>query len=288
MPRFEVPGDDAFFVYSVSDELSQMVLYHGLGESIANARRADILFLGNSRMPVGLREEVIAPAAEALGLAVFSIACGHSDRTSFALELIRKHDLRPKVVVVSGGPHIFEEGLSAVAERAMASSRWAAWNEWREASAAWAVQVALHRRIPKLDLYGQDLSSPWIIYRSTRTGWWRPALETTDRFPVAFAAELPSYEWTLPLARELHDELEARGALLVLTMVPYGDTRNGHIPFLAAELGVPAVDLDFGGMFTSDNSHLHRDSALRISTDFWERLISDPEVRERLALPLLR
>jgi hypothetical protein len=63
MPAFAMPDDDSFFIASVGDELSQMVLYHDLGDSIAHARQADILIVGDSRAQMGLREDVIVPAA---------------------------------------------------------------------------------------------------------------------------------------------------------------------------------------------------------------------------------
>src|SRR5687767_851612 len=73
MPKLQIP-EDAFFVAAAGDELSQMVLYHDLGESIRHARRADILLVGDSRAQMGLHEEVIVPAANALGLRVFNLA----------------------------------------------------------------------------------------------------------------------------------------------------------------------------------------------------------------------
>src|SRR4051812_46469023 len=63
MPKFEIPKDDSFFIASAGDELSQTVLYHDLGESIRHAREADILVVGDSRAQMGLREDVIVPAA---------------------------------------------------------------------------------------------------------------------------------------------------------------------------------------------------------------------------------
>lgn len=284
MPEFERPGPDSFFAFTVGDELSQTVLVHDLGESIDNARRADVLFVGNSRMPLGLREEVIVPAADELGVRAFSLACGHSDKVSLALELIRRHDLRPKVVVVSGGPHVFVEGLSDNARRALESSRWEAWKRWMETRARWAIQSRVHRVVPKLDDHGDRLTSAWIFYRSERTGWWQPMLEPTGGIPIQVVADLPSYEYTLPLARELLAELEARGSQLVITIVPYGDTRVGHLPFLAERLGVPMVLPPFDGLQLADGSHLNRDSALRYSRAFWERFERLPEVRRRLAL----
>jgi hypothetical protein len=282
MPEFSVPPD-AFFISSTGDELSQMVLYHGLGDSIDHARQADILFVGDSRMPLGLREGVIVPEAQALGLRVFSLACGHVERVRFALDLIRKHDLRPRLVVVAGGPHVFEDVLSKPAEKAEKLTRWQAWNAWTEAEAAWAIQRRLHAWLPKVDWLGPGLAFPWIIYRSSRTGWWLPVREPEWSYPIGFDEEARSYENLLPMARELKEELDRRGAGLVLTVVPYGNTRWGHLAYLARELGVPTVVPGFDGMFTSDGSHLNRASADRYSSLFWQQFIALPEVRSRLA-----
>jgi hypothetical protein len=235
-------------------------------------------------MPLGLRERFIVPEAEKMGLKVFSLACGHSDKTRFALELIRKHDLRPKVVVASGGPHIFREGMSEVARQAMSMTRWQAMRKRLEVAGSWALLARLHTHVPRIDFFRQKLVSPWIIYRSARTGWWRPALEPNGRHPIRFAKERGNYRDLLPLARELKDDLDRRGALLVLTMVPYGDTRVGHLPYLATELGVPSVVPDFEDIFMADGSHLDRESAQRISIDFWQRFIALEPVRSRLAL----
>lgn len=283
VPPFEVPRD-SFFVESAGDDLSQMVLWHGLGDSIENARRADILFVGDSRMPVGLREEIIVPAAAALGLRVFSLACGHVERVPFALELIRKHDLHPKIVVVVGGPHVFKDLWSAPADKARKMTRWQARTTWIEADARWRLQSWLHSWLPKIDWFDRDLIASWIMYRSARTGWLLPVVEPSSSIPIGARPEDPSYAALLPLARELKQELDQRGAELVLSVVPYGDTRTGHLPFLAQELGVPVVLPSFDGMFTADGSHLDRSSATSYSKAFWSQLLALPEVRNKLSL----
>ena len=287
IPPFEVPSD-SFFVEAAGDDLSQMVLWHGLGDSIENARRADILFVGDSRMPVGLREEIIVPAAAALGLRVFSLACGHVERVRFALELIRKHDLRPKIVVVVGGPHVFKDVWSAPAEQARKLTRWQAWTAWIEADARWRLQSWLHSWLPKIDWFDRDLIASWIMYRSTRTGWLLPVVEPSSSIPIGVAPDDPSYAWLLPLARELKQELDRRGALLVLSVVPYHDTRTGHLPFLSHELGVPMVLPSFDGVLTADGSHLSRSSAASYAEAFWSQFLALPEVRKKLSLEASR
>jgi len=284
LPRFANPGEDAFFISYGKDELSHIALFHDFGPSIENARQADILLFGNSRQQRGLREAVIEKEARALGLKAFTIATGHADKTRFALDLIRKHDLRPRVVVASGGPFVFTEGLSPWARRVVSMSRWEAWKYYWESQAAWLLQSRLHRYLPRLDYFDRRLGSSWILYRSAVTGWWRHVAEPNGHYPVSMKAEQKSYKNTLPMARELKQELDQRGALLVLTMVPYRETQSGHLSYLSRELGVPAVVPSFAGMQTADGSHLNRESALRISQDFWDQFITLAPVREKLGL----
>ena len=82
----------------------------------------------------------------------------------------------------------------------------------------------------------------------------------------------------------LKQELDRRGALLVLSVVPYHDTRTGHLPFLSRELGVPMVLPSFDGVLTADGSHLSRSSAASYAEAFWSQFLALPEVRKKLSL----
>ncbi len=281
---FDVPGDDAFFVYAGGDELSHLALYHDIGDSIANARAADILFVGNSRMPLGLREEAIVAAARDSGLRVFSLALGHSSRARLAIDLIRRHDLRPPVVVAVGGPNYYADRLSERSAAVVAMTGWQARRAWIEAQASWWLRRLLHTWLPKLDLLGNAKPPDWVIYRSEETGWWRAAVEPATARPVRWARERADYRRQLPLARELRDEVESRGGRLVLSMVPHSATQSGHLPYLAEELGVAAVLPSVEDLATSDGSHLTRDSGTRYAQAFWRELMQVSEVRAKLGL----
>lgn len=281
-PDYPDPGADAFFVSDGGDELSHIVLYHDIGASIKQARQADILLFGNSRAQMGWQERVFVEGAARGGLKVFNIAVGHADKTRFALDLIRRHDLHPRVVIASGGPFVFTEGVSPWAAEVMAMNAWDARKYFWERSAAWWIGSRLHRLLPRLDCFATGPQGHSILYRSAADGWWRNAMEPPGHFPVTVQPERASYSFTLPLARELKQELDNRGALLVLTMVPYKDTRSGHLAYLSRELGVPYILPSFDGLKTSDGSHLDRDSASRISMEFWQEFVALRPVRDKL------
>jgi hypothetical protein len=164
----------------------------------------------------------------------------------------------------------------------MSMSRWDAAKKWLEVEGGWAVRWRLHALQPQVALFGRGLPTNWIIYRSSRTGWWKPAREPTARRPVRAGEEHEDYRPLLPFASELLDELRGRGALLVLTTVPSESTRVGHLGFFSRELGVPVVVPSLEGLATNDRSHLDRDSAALFTQRFWGAFVQLPEVRERL------
>ncbi len=285
-PEFDVPSDpEYFFIHGRQPELSQSILYHDLGDSIIHVQQADVLFIGNSRMPLGLRGEFLLPSADAFGIRMFSLGMGHSERVRFALDLIRKHDLRPKVVVAVGGPYFYMDLYSEMSRQAIQMSKWDAMKNQFEATSWWNIQYRLHQLVPKIEYFRKEFQPGYIYYRSSRTGWWYPSLEGSGKYPVGYAEEEASYADYLPLARELHQELNRRGSVLVLTMVPYGSTRIGHLAYFSEKLGVSVVRPEVPDLRTSDGSHLNRESARRYSHAFWAEFIALPEVRERLSLP---
>lgn len=279
-PHFDRPG---FEYFPFQSEMSKRVLYHDIGPSIAHAQRADILFLGNSRQQLGLREEFIVPRAQSMGLKVFSLACS-GEPFPFELELIQKHDLRPKVVVVSGGTEFFEDTLSPSAQRTLAMTRWEAWRSFFEFWGSWELTSRLHSVLTRRDLTGREPRHLLIVYRSSRTGFWVTRQEPDFDVPVSRSAELPSYVHLLPAAKEIQEHVLERGGLMVLTMVPFAQYDPVHLPFLADALSVPLVLPDLEGLTTSERHHLTRASAERFSNAFWDQFIANPKVRQRLGL----
>lgn len=277
------PGADAFFVSRGEHELSHLALYHSIGPSIENARKADILIIGNSRAQLGFDEQVWVDSAEALGLRIFNLSVGHADSAQFARDIMRKHDLRPKVMIANGGDFLYYGGYSDWAKEVVDMSRWGAIKAYFEYSFAWNVERQLHRYLPYLDYFNRWRYG-WIHYRSSQTGWWRNTKWPGARYPVKIGMQQGSYKRALFAAAELQSELRDWDTLMVMTIVPYRFVLTGHLSFLGEQLGVPYVLPSFEGMETADGSHLTAESATRISRTIWSEFIALPEVREKLAL----
>ena len=278
------PGADAFFVSRGQRELSHVALFHDIGPSIENARKADILIIGNSRAQLGFNEEIFSRGAAKLGLRVFNLAVGHADSARFARDVLSRHNLSPKVLIASGDFFFYGNRRSDWAQEVVEMNRWQAYKIFFEQSIAWQLQSRLHDYLPYLDYFKRG-RYPWVHYRSQESGWWRNTRIPGARYPVRKGEERNRYTRSMSIAQELKQELDDQGTLLVITLVPFPRFQTGHLPLFGDELDIPYIVPPFAGLETADGSHLAPDSAEKLSNYVWQQLIKDPQVRDRLGLP---
>jgi hypothetical protein len=271
------PPDPAYYLaHDRGGHLDHHVLYHGTdAEAIANLKSADILFVGTSRMMFALRSRVLAPWAQAYGVTYYALGFGFREGDTWALELIKKYDLRPRIVVVNVDG-FFGRPLSTWAERVIKDTPFGARKRLWEGEIGHEARRAIHQVIPNwIDLYGRPgfpFGNEFIAYRSRRDGVWsispwpKPAMAapSEDYGAVAVGPRLGDP------ARAFKAELDRRGSRMVLTYVPTPDDAGGNPVALGAVLGVPVVGMDVDGLTSHDGSHLSEESAV-----FWSRRLID-------------
>lgn len=284
IPPLNLEGTEGhFYSEPISGSLSQLALYHGVGGSIEHAKAADVLFMGNSRLQSGLRHH-FAERAKAAGIKAFSIGAGYAERVPFAMEVIRKQRLTPKILVVMGGPYFYSDDLSNMAEQAMAMSWWAAFKRYWEERAYWVFQRHLHTHLPKLAVLDRPLTHRIINYRSIEHGWWKAVHEPTRPYAIRPGAELRDYGFVMPRIDDIMSEMSKHDTLVILSLLPYGRTMTGHFDLITQRYDIPVLLPSFEGLSTNDGSHLHPESAALYAERFWELFIANPRVRERLGL----
>ncbi len=271
------PGDEYYLAHDRGGHLDHHILYHGTDPvAMRHLREADVLFVGTSRMMFALRSRVISPWASANGLKYYALGFGHRDGDEWVLDVIRRHDLRPKLVVANVDG-FFGQARSAWANRVRRDSMFGAGKLQLEGEIGHEVRRAIHRVIPNwIDLYGRPgfpFGNEFIAYRSRENGVWRvtPWPEPTMEAPALDYSVAAVGDRIGEPARAFKRELDQRGAALVLTHVPTPDGGVGNPVAVAAMLGVPVVGMDVDGLTSHDGSHLSEESAV-----FWsQRLIRD-------------
>lgn len=272
------PPDPAYYLaHDRGGHLDHHVLYHGTdAEAIANLKRADILFVGTSRMMFAVRSRVLAPWANALGVSYYALGFGFREGDAWSLDLIRRHDLRPRLVVVNVDG-FFGRPLSEWAERVRKDTPFGARKLFWEGELGHETRRVVHRVIPNwIDLYGRPgfpFGNEFIAYRSRRDGVWAISPWPKPTMP-AYSADFGPGEVGPRIgdpARAFKAELDKRGSQMILTYVPTPDDAGGNPVALGVMLGVPVVGMDVDGLTSHDGSHLSEESAV-----FWsQRLAQD-------------
>jgi hypothetical protein len=252
-----VRADDAssFLVwYRGGTQLDHTYLWNGIGPSIAHARRADVLFLGNSRTQFALPSHELRAFERRSGVSVFAMGLPFGEAFGVPMGIVERFDLRPRVVVanVDGFFRDFQSSASAsVAARGWWGGVATIWEE-RIAAAAWPIASRL------LPSFAVERPAAYL-QRSSVDGSWRAFAWEHRHFEVAFARAPEPGPDVLRTARAVRDALARRGATLVLTCVP-GVVGVACSPettrTLAAALGVPAVVPIVDGLRSGDIGHL--------------------------------
>lgn len=270
-------GDEYYLAHDRGGHLDHHVLYHGTDPiAMRHLREADVLFVGTSRMMFALRSRVITPWAAANGIKYYALGFGHRDGDEWVLEIIRRHDLRPKLVVANVDG-FFGQRRSDWADLVRRDSPFGAAKRQLEGEIGHEARRAVHRIIPNwIDLYGRPgfaFGNEFIAYRSRENGVWRisPWPEPSMAAPALSYDVAAVGDRIGGPARAFKQELDQRGAALVLTSVPTPDGGVGNPVALGAMLGVPVVGMDVNGLTSHDGSHLSEESAV-----FWStRLVRD-------------
>jgi hypothetical protein len=262
------PEGDYYLANDVGGHVDHHVHFFGTdAEVVRRMREAEVLFLGNSRLMYALRPDILRPFFAAERVSYYVMGFGYREADRFPLEIIRRFDLRPRIVVVNADG-FFGGGLSPWAEIVNRDTPFAA-RKWQlEAEAAHEARRVVHQFVPHwlrlFGLPGLGLRRTFIAYRARADGTWHisPWPEGTEGFKAPRLDGPAPGRGEVAAARAFKAELDRRGSRLVLTLVPSPEPMPGAGPTRFADLlAVPLVIADVPALTTHDHSHLSEASA---------------------------
>lgn len=293
----EAYSDQAFDLYAT---------YYGIGDSIKEAQKADVLILGNSKPFFAFRNEAVQGFIQKTGIKVFNMAVPYGDGVTMAKDLIERFHLSPAILVINEN-HFFDATLSPYGLETVKMGYWQALVKVEEHRISWFFRSHLHRLFPRWGLGKIYGAVPVVEFRSVQTGCL--AMENFAQYPVpaarrSFQEESLSAD-ELQTAIEFKKEMEARGINIILTSVPYGTDDMDHLnqwikdpekmiliskaeePYervdkTAQLLGLPLLAPHAEGLFLFDGRHLDEKSASQFSDLFFTQCLKRPEVQALL------
>ncbi|MFZ5428510.1 MAG: hypothetical protein ACOZEN_16220 [Thermodesulfobacteriota bacterium] len=246
------------------------VLYHGIGPSIENARKADILLLGDSRALLGFDWRQIEAFSKDHGVRIFNLAIDGGTGWEFPLALMKRHGIRPKAVILTV-PSFISNPVFPAAREAMDSSLLTSFKYVLSGETIWRLKNSIAMVSPRLLTWFYPRHSFHSTYRSTVHGnWYRDNWIDDPRYPVRAAGEPCGKE--PPLPAEFMDTLSGWGTTVILGDIPGDNWCPADAARLAARMGAESVTVSDKGLHTYDHGHLTRDSSELFTRRFLDAL----------------
>jgi hypothetical protein len=263
----ERPSADYYLAYDGGGPVDHDVLYFGIDrQALDHLRRADVLFLGNSRLMFAARPRVLDAFFETRGLRYYVLGFGFREADRFPLAIIEKFDLHPRYVIVNADG-FFNDSESEVATATMRGTAFGAREHQWEAEASHGIRRFLHRLVPNwIDLFGRP-GVLWrrevVGYRSRTNGTWQMSPWEPARLDIGVRdlRRPPLGALEVSAARRFGASMAARGTSLVLTFVPTPRPLGGGPALFAELLQAPLVTAHPSGIGSHDGDHLDEGSA---------------------------
>jgi hypothetical protein len=271
-------GNDHFLAYCDSQQYADYehgALLYGLELSaIDSIRRAEVLFVGNSRLQAGFSTQAVRDYFNAINVRFFVMGFGYGEESTFSLAVLRKWGASPKVLVINADP-FFSEKLSPPARDAL---------EGRPAFLWRLVLKMLFQRVHRAVCLVAGSVCPQSepsIFRSAKDGEWNwigPYIKEKS-VPIARPARRTFTQEELALAQKLGDKILDQIGLdrqcVILTGAPNSSLDSAEIAMaLATSLRTNSIFPPIDGLSTLDGGHLNLASAERWSGQFVQAMTS--------------
>jgi hypothetical protein len=226
------------------------------------ASQARVVVLGNSRMQFAFSSPETVAWFKQRSIPFYMLGFAHYESVTFVTPILEKVKPHPKAYVINAD-RFFAEWLSPTSRRIFyerdARARYNEKHFWQ------GPHKALCGAIPSL--CGHELA----IYRNMANGTWSTS-GVRPHHPSGVGDGNPSQVELWPhysdLAKEFVGKLNVDRQCVILTIVPYQDTKRAEAQAIAAALGTPFIAPQVEGLSTFDGSHLDIQSAARWSAAF--------------------
>jgi hypothetical protein len=239
------------------------------------ARDADVLVLGNSRLQIALSNDATAEWFKQASARYYLLAFSYNEDMVFTGDLLQRMNPHAGVYIINVDD-FFQRRETAAAKAILHDP------DARDRYQGKRFSQSLHRRI--CGAFPTVCGQKYAIFRSRETG----AYYRIPGDERVVAKNAVSYDpWvddatvkdSTALAIDFLKRF-AQGRCVILTNVPYPETRSGDAEAIAAGAGLRLVSPKLDGLNTTDGYHLDRASADRWSKAFLEA--AGPEIRSCL------
>ena len=255
------------------DDVDHSYIFHNINNIIEYIQKADILTLGNSKMLVALDHDSINNFNSLSNKKIFNLSFDHAEGIMFPLSIIKKHKIKPKVLIVHVGPYMFfSEQISEPAKLALSNNKWHSVKNFIEFNLNTKSQDLLHTFLPKFKIW-----SKYNIrrYRSKINGCieYSTSNKSAHNFNWEIKEKQSIYKKIENAVLSLNSFCKSNEIKLILTQVPSPEINPFTLIELSRLTGINSIEIPRSQNFsTFDHSHLDKKSSKIFTEEFLRSL----------------
>ncbi len=232
-------------------------------EATGAARRADLVFVGNSRLQYGLSTTTTQEWLSKNAPSFYLLGFAYHPRVLFQRALIERLKPRARVYVINLDS-FFEENASVPARTVMNDPDANSHYRWKH---FWQY---LHRGI--CGTIPSFCGNSYAIFRTRNTGMWQSSgrIIANEAASVDDKIDADMVKREVASGRKFIDGLGIDPRCVIFTLVPTVDAQTATSAAIAKELGADFIAPELDDLLTFDGSHLDNESAERWSGAFFD------------------
>ncbi|MEM6986957.1 MAG: hypothetical protein AAF499_10490 [Pseudomonadota bacterium] len=244
------------------------LLYNFEPDAVEQIKRAEILFLGNSRTQYTFSSQPVVDALDATGKPWYIMGFGFGARSEIPEDMFNEYQLRPRMLVINADP-FFNAEPSGISKKILAGSETTR-EEYSRKQWLQGVHTALCQ--DRADSFFATLlcgTSP-TLFRSRSDGTWIVDYYRPDRHIAVTYNDylLDELDATVEAANSFIDKVGVPRECIVLTVLPQRPTPLNFGKALADRLALTFYSPELDDLWTIDASHMDVESNNRWSTAF--------------------
>jgi hypothetical protein len=261
-------GSDTYLAYCNAGHYADYehgAFAFGLEHASMNfARRAEVLFVGNSHMQVAFSTNATSSWFSAASMSYYLMGFSYGENMVFAEYLLPKVEPQAKVYVINVDDFFVRSETPPVKEilhdpnaRRLYEDKYL----WQR------LHMGVCGAIPAI--CGND----GVVFRSRSTGAFTKRTDVLKTLPVSYdeAPDMSLIQSSTAAAIEFLSRLPNHGTCVILTTVPTVATKIANAAAIARGVGLPLMTPRYlDGLTTYDGSHLDEQSAQRWSEAFFQ------------------
>lgn len=276
-------GSDEYLAYS-SDigTIEQSAIFNDIGMIYHNLKKANIIFIGNSRMQMGWDYHLLNKQCASNNIHIYNLSCGNGEGSLFFLYYIRLHPIFGKIVLINVDKNF--QVVSGPAKDAMRHDKAYHIKDFLKKNSFIRVKSMFDYFFPETMYSWFDAKRPEaVIYRRFSDGFWNFKYyndyvnKISPKHEGVQCAEVYNHSISLYYnsnLKQLIDELRKQKCFVILTQIPTTDSHPLDVEEIGLYENLPVIVYKnrYSTLHTLDGSHLSNASATEFTADIFPKI----------------